>query len=149
MTAIRRIQKELNDLLKDPLDNITAGPVNEDSIFDWTATLIGPEDTPYAGGLFYLNIHFSTNYPFKAPDIKFSNRIYHPNINEVGQICIDILKNEWSSALSIGRVLLSISSLLSDPNPNDPLNTEAANLYKKDINKFNQKAREYTIKFAS
>lgn len=148
MTAIRRIQKELQDLLKDPLENITAGPVNDDNIFDWTATLIGPEGTPYSGGLFYLTIHFSTNYPFKAPDIRFTTRIYHPNINETGQICIDILKNEWSSALSIGRVLLSISSLLSDPNPNDPLSPEAANLYKKDINQFNQKAREYTMKFA-
>lgn len=149
MTAIRRIHKELQDLLKDPLENITAGPVDDSNIFDWTATLIGPEDTPYSGGLFYLTIHFSTNYPFKAPDIKFSNRIYHPNINEAGQICIDILKNEWSSALSIGRVLLSISSLLSDPNPNDPLNAEAANLYKKDIKLFNQKARDYTMKYAS
>jgi len=149
MTAIRRIQKELNDLLKEPLENITAGPINEDNLFNWTATLIGPDDTPYAGGLFYLNIHFSTNYPFKAPDIKFNNRIYHPNINETGQICIDILKNEWSSALSIGRVLLSISSLLSDPNPNDPLNVDAANLYKKNIQQFNQKAREYTLKYAN
>lgn len=148
MTAIRRIQKELQDLLKEPLENITAGPRSDDNLFDWSATLIGPEGTPYAGGLFYLNIHFSTNYPFKAPDIKFANKIYHPNINESGQICMDILKNEWSSALSIGRVLLSISSLLSDPNPNDPLSVEAANLYKKDINLFNQKAREYTLKYA-
>jgi ubiquitin-conjugating enzyme E2 D/E len=149
MTAIRRIHKELQDLLKDPLENITAGPIDDSNIFDWTATLIGPEDTPYSGGLFYLSIHFSTNYPFKSPDIKFTNRIYHPNINEGGQICIDILKNEWSSALSIGRVLLSISSLLSDPNPNDPLNAEAANLYKKDIKLFNQKARDFTMKYAS
>lgn len=149
MTAIRRINKEYYDLLRDPLDNITAGPISDDNLFDWTATLIGPEDTPYAGGLFNLNIHFSTNYPFKAPDVKFQNRIFHPNINEAGQICIDILKNEWSSALSIGRVLLSISSLLSDPNPSDPLNVEAANLYKKDISLFNKKAKEYTLKYAN
>lgn len=149
MTAIRRIQKELNDLLKDPLENITAGPTSEDNIFDWSATLIGPEDTPYAGGLFYLHIHFSSNYPFKAPDIKFNTKIYHPNINDIGQICMDILKNEWSSALTIGRVLLSISSLLSDPNPSDPFNVDAANLYRRDIQQFNQKARDYTLKYAN
>jgi ubiquitin-conjugating enzyme E2 D/E len=149
MTAIRRIQKELNDLLKDPLENITAGPTSEDNIFDWSATLIGPEDTPYAGGLFYLHIHFSSNYPFKVPDIKFNTKIYHPNINDIGQICMDILKNEWSSALTIGRVLLSISSLLSDPNPSDPFNVDAANLYRRDIQQFNQKARDYTLKYAN
>jgi ubiquitin-conjugating enzyme E2 D/E len=149
MSAIRRIHKELQELLKDPLENITAGPIDDSNIFNWTATLIGPAETPYSGGLFYLTIHFSTKHPFSPPDIIFTNRIYHPNINENGQICMDILKKEWSSALSISRVLLSISSLLSDPNPDDPFNAEAANLYKKDIKLFNQKARDYTMKYAS
>jgi ubiquitin-conjugating enzyme E2 D/E len=88
---------------------------------------MGPEDSPYSGGVFFLNIYFPTDYPFKPPKITFATRIYHPNINSNGGICLDILKDQWSPALTISKgifliiVLLSISSLLTDPNPDDPL----------------------------
>lgn len=152
MTSVRRIQKDLKELKESPLDSITAGPIDESNIFEWQGTIVGPSDTPYAGGLFYLAIHFPMDYPFKCPKIRFNTRIFHPNINDSGQICLDILKDgtngTWSPALSISRVLLSISSLLADPNPNDPLNIEAANIYKSDINAFNEKAKMMTRKFA-
>ena len=101
---------------------------------------MGPEGSPYQGGLFSLNIHFPTDYPFKPPKINFVTRIYHPNINQNGAICLDILKDQWSPALTISKgknklkyiVLLSISSLLTDPNPDDPLVPEIANIYKTD-----------------
>ncbi|OXB71524.1 UNVERIFIED_CONTAM: hypothetical protein H355_011476 [Colinus virginianus] len=108
--------QELNDLSKDPPTNCSAGPVGDD-MFHWQATIMGPEDSPYSGGVFFLNIHFPSDYPFKPPKVNFTTKIYHPNINSQGAICLDILKDQWSPALTISKVLLSISSLLTDPNP--------------------------------
>lgn len=82
---------------------------------------MGPPGTPYAGGIYYLDIHFSTDYPYKPPKITFRTRIYHCNINSNGNICLDILKDNWSPVLTISKVLLSICSLLTDCNPKDPL----------------------------
>ena len=77
--------------------------------------------SPYNGGVFFLDIHYPTDYPFKPPKVTFRTRIYHCNINSSGQICLDILKDQWSPALTISKVLLSICSLLTDANPHDPL----------------------------
>ena len=82
---------------------------------------MGPDDSPYSGGVYFLNIHFPTDYPFKPPKVTFATRIYHPNINENGSICLDVLNKAWSPALTISKLLLSISSLLCDANPDDPL----------------------------
>lgn len=147
--ALRRIQKELKDLEKDPPANTSGGPVNESDMFNWKATIIGPEDSPYAGGLFFLNIHFPSDYPFKPPKLQFTTKIYHPNINSNGGICLDILKDQWSPALTISKVLLSVCSLLTDPNPDDPLVPDIAQLYKKDRTKFNQTAAEWTRMYAT
>jgi ubiquitin-conjugating enzyme E2 D/E len=109
---------------------------------------MGPEDSPYQGGVFFLSISFPTDYPFKPPKVTFTTRIYHPNINSNGSICLDILKDQWSPALTISKVLLSISSLLTDANPDDPLVPEIANIYKTDRNKFNNNAADWTKKYA-
>merc|ERR1712000_303042 len=126
--ALRRIQKELIDLNREPPSNCSAGPVNEKDQFHWQATIMGPEDSPYAGGIFFLDIHFPNDYPFKPPKMKFTTKIYHPNISSNGSICLDILSTQWSPALTISKTLLSISSLLTDPNPDDPLAPEVAHL---------------------
>ena len=147
--ALRRIQKEYKDLQKDPPSNCSAGPVSESDMHNWKATLIGPDDSPYAGGMFFLNIHFPSDYPFKPPRMQFTTKIYHPNINNNGGICLDILKDQWSPALTISKVLLSVCSLLTDPNPDDPLVPEIANLYKKDRKKFNETASEWTRRYAT
>lgn len=109
---------------------------------------MGPPDSPYAGGVFFLSIHFPTDYPFKPPKINFTTKIYHPNINATGSICLDILKDQWSPALTISKVLLSICSLLTDANPDDPLVPEIAHIYKLDRPKYEANAREWTKKYA-
>ncbi|XP_056282741.1 ubiquitin-conjugating enzyme E2 D2-like isoform X1 [Pseudoliparis swirei] len=145
--ALKRIHKELNDLARDPPAQCSAGPVGDD-MFHWQATIMGPSDSPYQGGVFFLTIHFPTDYPFKPPKVAFTTRIYHPNINSNGSICLDILRSQWSPALTISKVLLSICSLLCDPNPDDPLVPEIAQIYKTDSTRYNKLAQEWTTKYA-
>ncbi|OMJ30401.1 Ubiquitin-conjugating enzyme E2-16 kDa [Smittium culicis] len=177
--ALRRINKELKDLERDPPSTCSAGPVGDD-VFHWQATIMGPSDSPYSGGVFFLTIQFPTDYPFKPPKVSFTTRIYHPNINSNGSICLDILKDQWSPALTISKgilflsnptpppfphflsnlislnfnlflslVLLSICSMLTDPNPDDPLVPEIAHIYKTDRERYEATAREWTRKYAS
>lgn len=146
--SLKRIQKDLNELKIEPVMNCSAGPINENNLYEWEATIIGPTNSPYAGGVFNLRISFTLKYPFKPPRVKFINKIFHPNIDTNGNICLDILNVNWSPVISVTKLLLSISSLLTDPNPNDPLSREAANLYLNDIEKFNYKARSFTIRYA-
>ena len=145
--ALKRLQRELIEIQKDTPVNCSAGPNNND-LFNWEATIIGPTETPYEGGIFKLKILFPADYPFKPPKITFETRIYHPNINANGGICLDILKDQWSPALNITKVLLSICSLLDEPNPDDPLMPEIAQLFKTNKAEFTRLAREHTIKHA-
>ena len=146
--SAKRIQKELTDFGEDPPTNCSAGPSGDD-IFNWDATIMGPESSVYEGGIFSLSIIFPSNYPFKAPKIKFITRIYHPNINSAGGICLDILKDNWSPALTISKVLLSICSLLDDPNPDDPLVPDIADQYKHNRLNYDITARQWTAKYAT
>lgn len=146
--ALKRIKKELEEFGRDPPANCSAGPLGDD-YFHWEAMLMGPSNSPFQGGLFRLNIVFPLDYPFKPPKITFITKIYHPNVNANGIICLDILKNQWSPALTISKVLLSISSLLDDPNPDDPLVPEIANLFKSNRTKYNENAKQWTKKYAS
>ena len=88
--------------------------------------LLGPKDTPYEGGLFEFEISWPNEYPMVPPKVHFNTQIWHPNIDRLGRICLDILKNKWSPALQIRSVLLSLQALLSSPNPDDPLNEKCA-----------------------
>ena len=148
LKAIKRIKKEIEEIKKEPPANCSAGPINEENLFEWQASIVGPSNSPYAGGLFRLSVLFSDKYPFKPPKIKFITKIFHPNINSNGSICLDILNNNWSPALTIIKVLLSISSLLTDPNPDDPLDKFAANLYLNNKEEYNKQARLKTIQYA-
>ena len=148
MSSQIRLEKEIKSLKKNnDSENFSAG-VRNDNIFEWDATIMGPTGTPYEGGIFKLRLMFTNDYPFKPPKINFITKIYHPNINSQGVICLDILKNNWSPALTISKILLSICSLLSDPNPDDPLENDIANIYKTDIETFKLLAREWTTKYA-
>lgn len=145
---IKRLQTELGIMKRDPPEGCTGGPRNDDEITLWDATIQGPDGSPYSGGVFKLEIKFSTEYPFKPPVVRFITPVYHPNINTHGDICLDILKNQWSPALKITKVLLSIIALLTEPNPEDPLVVDIANLYKKDRTKYDAVARSWTDKHA-
>ena len=148
MSTLSRLNKELEELTNNPPTNCSAGMVDED-IFQWQATILGPEGSPYEGGVFYLRINFPQDYPFKPPNVSFITKIYHCNINSSGSICLDILKEQWSPALTISKVLLSICSLMDDQNPQDPLVLDAANLYNENREKFIARAQAYTIQYAS
>ena len=148
MACKKRINQEMKELQNLDIDYITAGPVDDNNIFNWTATISGPNESPYEDGIFLLSITFPKEYPFKPPKITFKTKIYHPNINEAGSICLDILNNQWSPALTIYKTLLSISSLLTDPNPDDPLVSNIALIYKNDRTKYNEQAKLWTDKYA-
>ncbi|XP_003547838.1 ubiquitin-conjugating enzyme E2-17 kDa isoform X3 [Glycine max] len=156
--ALKRINMELKDLQKDPPASCSAGmlfcsfwvslcPVAND-MFHWQATIMGPIDSPFAGGVFLVSIHFPPDYPFKPPKVSFRTKVFHPNINSNGSICLDILKEQWSAVLTISKVLLSICSLLTDPNPDDPLVPEIAQMYKTNRAKYQATARSWTEKYA-
>ena len=145
--ALNRIKKELRNFLKDPPCNCSGNAIDDD-LFKWQAIIIGPTGTPYEGGIFKLNIEFPANYPFKPVKINFITKIYHPNISKLGTICLDILKSSWTPALNVSKALLSVCSLLNDPNVDDPLNVEAANLYKKDKLQYEYVVRQQTMLYA-
>lgn len=151
--AIKRIQKELTEIQttkhNNISENISVGPISPNNLFEWVGTIIGPVGTVYQNGVFNLRIVYPVNYPFQPPNIKFTTTIYHPNIDINGDICLDILKHRWNPAYTIIHVLLSIVSLLSEPNPQDPLNTEAAELMTSDKKKYEKVVKSYVYNFAS
>ncbi|CAK9214547.1 unnamed protein product [Sphagnum troendelagicum] len=145
--SAKRIQKELAEISLDPPSNCSAGPKG-DNLYEWVSTIMGPGSSPYQGGVFFLDINFPSDYPFKPPKVIFRTRIYHCNINSNGQICLDILKDNWSPALTISKVLLSICSLLTDANPYDPLVGSIAQQYLSDQTSHDKTAAEWTRRFA-
>lgn len=140
--ADRRILQEMKEAgmnqnpnikwdLKDPSDNKK-----------WWAVIIGPEGTPYHGFKLTLNIALPNDFPFSPPKVEFKSNIWHPNVGPSGNICLDILQLNWTPALKLSSVLLSISSLLNDPNPASPLNGEAGRQYTSNRAEYNQKVIE-------
>mmetsp|Transcript_9900 Transcript_9900/g.27808 ORF Transcript_9900/g.27808 Transcript_9900/m.27808 type:complete len:164 (-) Transcript_9900:1181-1672(-) len=148
-TRTKRILKELQDITSDPPCLCKAYPAEEDTLEVWLAEMEGPPDTPYQGGLFYLKIVFPNDYPFKPPKVTFTTKIYHVNVDRSGVICLDTLKSGWSPAFTIGKVLLSISSLLSSPNPKDPMLPELGKQYRNDFDKYMLTAKTWTKRFAT
>jgi ubiquitin-conjugating enzyme E2 D/E len=146
--AAKRIMRELTDLKNDPPLNCSAGPIQDDDMYAWEGVMFGPSDSPYAGGVFNVTIEFPVDYPFKPPRIMFKTKIYHPNINSAGFICLDILKQNWSPALTISKVLLSILSMLTDPNPNDPLMPDIAHQYVNNRAEYELIAQQWTQTYA-
>ncbi|KAG2294105.1 hypothetical protein Bca52824_040774 [Brassica carinata] len=155
-----RMQKELKLLLSDPphgasfphLSSAASGSGDLSSFSSIDAQMEGPEDTVYANGIFDVKIQIPERYPFQPPIVSFATQIYHPNIDNSGRICLDILnlppKGAWQPSLNISTVLTSIRLLLTEPNPDDGLMCEVSREYKYNRQAFDYKAREMTEKYA-
>ncbi|CAN6336821.1 unnamed protein product, partial [Urochloa humidicola] len=144
----RRIIKETQRLLSEPAPGISASP-SEENMRYFNVMILGPAQSPYEGGVFKLELFLPEEYPMAAPKVRFLTKIYHPNIDKLGRICLDILKDKWSPALQIRTVLLSIQALLSAPNPDDPLSDNIAKHWKSNEAEAVETAKEWTRLYAS
>ncbi|RPA85451.1 putative ubiquitin-conjugating enzyme E2-20 kDa [Ascobolus immersus RN42] len=127
-SVVKRLQSELMQLMMSSTPGITAFP-EEGNLLKWKATIAGPEDTPYHGYTFKLSFEFPSNYPYAAPTVLFVTPMFHPNVDMAGRICLDILKEKWSAVYNVQSILLSLQSLLGEPNNKSPLNGQAAELW--------------------
>ncbi|WAR11900.1 UBE2C-like protein [Mya arenaria] len=124
----KRLQQELRTLLMSGDPGITAFP-DGDNLFKWIGTLTGPNGTVYESLSFKLTLEFPSGYPYHAPTVKFETPCYHPNVDNHGNICLDILKEKWSALYDVRTILISLQSLLGEPNNDSPLNAQAAELW--------------------
>merc|ERR1712006_4449 len=143
----RRIVKETQRLMQEPPPGISATPY-EDNLRYFNVIIAGPQESPYEGGIFKLELFLPEEYPMAPPKVRFLTRIYHPNVDKLGRICLDILKDKWSPALQIRTVLLSIQALLSAPNPDDPLSEDVAKHWKENEKGAVATAREWNVRYA-
>ncbi|VEU21419.1 DEKNAAC102647 [Brettanomyces naardenensis] len=158
-TAQRRLLKEYRELLREPTDGIVAGPVDENNLFKWNCLLVGPPGTPYENGVFRATMTFPKDYPLSPPKLKFDSPILHPNIYNDGTVCISILHpagedpmmyesadERWGPLQSIEKILLSVCSMLAEPNPNSPANVDAAKLWRDNREAFDEIIRKQVVK---
>jgi len=143
--ARRRLIRDFQRLQKDPPFGVNGAP-EENDIMKWSAVIFGPADSPWEGGTFKLTMEFTEEYPNKPPKVKFTTKMFHPNIYNDGSICLDILQNQWAPSYDIASVLTSIQSLLCDPNPNSPANHEAARLYQENRKEYNRRVADFVEK---
>jgi len=124
----KRLQSELMSLMMSGETSLSAFP-DGDNIFQWTGTIAGGDGTVYEGLTFKLSLKFPTSYPYESPQVTFITPCFHPNVDQYGNICLDILKEKWSAVYNVRTILLSIQSLLGDPNLDSPLNGHAASIW--------------------
>jgi len=136
--AVLRLMSDLKAVQE---EGFNAGPINDDNLFVWQATLLGPYETPWEGGIFTLRLIFPEDYPQKPPKVKFTVPIFHPNVFGDGSLCLDIIQDKWTPVYSVPSLLTSITSLFTDPNPDSPANPEAARLYVSDKKEYNKRVR--------
>eukprot|EP01113_Clastostelium_recurvatum_P038064 TRINITY_DN5636_c0_g1_i2.p1 TRINITY_DN5636_c0_g1~~TRINITY_DN5636_c0_g1_i2.p1 ORF type:complete len:195 (-),score=56.37 TRINITY_DN5636_c0_g1_i2:44-583(-) len=145
-SVTKRLQSELMQLMMSSSKDISAFP-DGDNLLNWVGTISGPIGTVYEGLTYKLSLSFPTGYPYTAPTVKFTTPCYHPNVDQFGNICLDILKDKWSAVYNVRTLLLSIQSLLGEPNNDSPLNGAAAmqwdnqEEYKKTLHKKYQEAQ--------
>jgi ubiquitin-conjugating enzyme E2 D/E len=146
-------KKILNDFnntnlqIKNNNNKINIELLNED-ITKWQIVFNGPDKTPYENGIFKLLFSFPETYPFKPPVVKFLNKVYHPNISNKGEICLDILSDQWTPTIFMYDIIQYIISLLENPNSKDPLNPSVSRVYKTNIEEFKETAKEWTLLYA-
>lgn len=138
--ARRRLMRDFKRLQEDPPTGVSGAPT-DNNIMIWNAVIFGPHDTPFEDGTFKLTIEFTEEYPNKPPTVRFVSKMFHPNVYADGGICLDILQNRWSPTYDVSAILTSIQSLLSDPNPNSPANSMAAQLYKENRREYEKRVK--------
>ncbi|KAJ1744229.1 E2 ubiquitin-protein ligase peroxin 4 [Coemansia sp. RSA 1290] len=118
-SVTKRLLKELSDAGKGLGDELVSlAPVSDDNLLQWNAILRGPRDTPYHGGQFRIRIDIPEQYPIKPPTLAFATPVCHPNVHfETGEICLDILKTQWSPAWTLMSTCLAVHVLLANPEP--------------------------------
>eukprot|EP00052_Salpingoeca_macrocollata_P022525 m.195990 g.195990 ORF g.195990 m.195990 type:complete len:1114 (+) comp21825_c0_seq1:16-3357(+) len=144
----RLLLRELSRYSKDPHPFITVYPCADDIRF-WKMLLQGPDDTSYAGGTFLLYVEFGSDWPEKAPEVRFLTEIFHTNVNNCGRVCHSVLDRNWTSNLTLRNVLDCVYGLLLEPEPDDPLDSTVAELYYTDKAEFERKAKEHTQQHAA
>eukprot|EP00010_Vexillifera_abyssalis_P005366 CAMPEP_0201562328 /NCGR_PEP_ID=MMETSP0173_2-20130828/79270_1 /ASSEMBLY_ACC=CAM_ASM_000268 /TAXON_ID=218659 /ORGANISM="Vexillifera sp., Strain DIVA3 564/2" /LENGTH=208 /DNA_ID=CAMNT_0047976887 /DNA_START=1919 /DNA_END=2545 /DNA_ORIENTATION=+ len=143
--ARRRLMRDFKRIQKEEPEGISASPC-DNQILKWHAVVFGPDETAWEGGMFQLELNFDEDYPNKAPKVKFTSEIFHPNVYADGSICLDILQNQWSPIYDIVAILQSIRSLLADPNPNSPANSEAAKLFQENKREYARRVQQVVSK---
>ena len=139
--ARQRLLRDFKAFEANENETIMASP-SENDIFLWEGVIFGPEDTPWDGGCFKLTMKFPSEYPRKPPEVRMNTKVFHPNFYVDGRICIDILNNQWSPIYDVKAILISIQSLLTDPNPNSPANAEAAKLFNNNREEYYARVKE-------
>ncbi|KRH92788.1 Ubiquitin-protein ligase [Pseudoloma neurophilia] len=139
--AKRRLLKDLKELQNTKNKTVFASPLDED-ILTWCAVILGPKDTPFENATFSMSMEFDESYPTSAPNCQFMSKVYHPNIYTNGDLCLDILSNRWSPNYSVTTVLLSVQSMLNDPNISSPANLEAANDFENNKKLYHRRVRD-------
>lgn len=148
MAATRRLQKELGEIQTLNLRSFRDLHVDETNLLTWQGTIV-PDNPPYNKGAFRIEINFPVDYPFRPPKLFFHTKIYHPNIDEKGYVCLPILTAEhWKPATKIEQVINAIIALVNDPDPHNALRSDVADEMLTDRRKFLITAEEHTIKNA-
>lgn len=139
--SMLRLMSDLRQIRTEPPEGCSASPLSEENLFVWSATIFGPDETPWEGGVFSLRLTFGDQYPGKPPRVRFTTDVFHPNVYADGTLCLDIIQDNWSPCHNVCSVLTSIQSLLTDPNPASPANQEAAHMWSTDKAAYNKRVR--------
>lgn len=143
----KRIEKETQKLATELPVGVQCAPTPENYRY-FKIVMSGPKETAYEGGAYNLELFLPEGYPMEPPKVRFLTKIYHPNIDKLGRICLDILKDKWTPALQIRTVLISIQALLSCPNADDPLDPTVAEHFKQNEVEAVQVARQWNQIYA-
>jgi len=141
------LKKQLADLNRKPVDGFSAGLIDDENLFQWEVMILGPPDTFYEGGFFKAHLLFPPEYPQKPPKMKFVHDFWHPNVSKEGDVCISILhepgedkygyekpEERWLPVHTVESILLSVISMIADPNDESPANVDAAKEWREDYN---------------
>ncbi|KAH9399443.1 hypothetical protein TYRP_017855 [Tyrophagus putrescentiae] len=148
--ATKRLKRDLQQFNLDPAAQTMyhIEPISDEDIFELKGRIYGPPDSPYHGGVFHLTVSISENYPFKSPKMVFTTKIWHPNINESGGICLDTLQKKWSAAFSLRTAMMSVQALLSSPSAASGINPEALKQMREFPEEYKKTASFWTYHYA-